>query len=70
MIKSFLKCLVFSESEKRVSDKKPAGTVSPPTGSPTPAAPPSSIRTAYLPYNLAFNVLLQCLKMVHKHTHS
>ncbi|XP_048051927.1 tuberin isoform X3 [Megalobrama amblycephala] len=51
------------ESEKRVSDKKPAGTVSPPTGSPTPAAPPSSIRTAYLPYSLAFNVLLQCLKM-------
>lgn len=51
------------ESEKRVSEKKPAGTVSPPTGSPTPAAPPSSIRTAYLPYNLAFNVLLQCLKM-------
>ncbi|CAM4470418.1 unnamed protein product [Leuciscus chuanchicus] len=51
------------ESEKRVSDKKPAGTVSPPAGSPTPAAPPSSIRTAYLPYNLAFNVLLQCLKM-------
>ncbi|XP_067261241.1 tuberin isoform X2 [Chanodichthys erythropterus] len=51
------------ESEKRVSEKKPAGTVSPPTGSPTPAAPPSSIRTAYLPYSLAFNVLLQCLKM-------
>ncbi|KAI2668108.1 Tuberin [Labeo rohita] len=51
------------ESEKRVTDKKPTGTVSPPTGSPTPAAPPSSIRTAYLPYSLAFNVLLQCLKM-------
>uniref|UniRef100_A0A672NEM5 TSC complex subunit 2 n=1 Tax=Sinocyclocheilus grahami TaxID=75366 RepID=A0A672NEM5_SINGR len=51
------------ESEKRVTDKKPTGTVSPPTGSPTPAAPPSSVRTAYLPYNLAFSVLLQCLKM-------
>uniref|UniRef100_A0A671KI70 Tuberin-like n=1 Tax=Sinocyclocheilus anshuiensis TaxID=1608454 RepID=A0A671KI70_9TELE len=51
------------ESEKRVTDKKPTGTVSPPTGSPTPAAPPSSIRTAYLPYSLAFSVLLQCLKM-------
>ncbi|XP_043096895.1 tuberin isoform X3 [Puntigrus tetrazona] len=51
------------ESEKRVTDKKPAGSVSPPTGSPTPAAPPSSVRTAYLPYSLAFNVLLQCLKM-------
>ncbi len=42
--------------------------MSPPTGSPTPAAPPSSIRTAFLPYSLAFSVLLQCLKMVHKHT--
>ncbi|KAI7811046.1 putative tuberin [Triplophysa rosa] len=51
------------ESEKRVTDKKPAGSVSPPAGSPTPVAPPSSIRTAYLPYSLAFNVLLQCLKM-------
>nr|XP_055060259.1 tuberin isoform X3 [Misgurnus anguillicaudatus] len=51
------------DSEKRVADKKPAGTVSPPAGSPTPAAPVSSVRTAYLPYNLAFNVLLQCLKM-------
>uniref|UniRef100_A0A9J7Z9N2 Tuberin n=1 Tax=Cyprinus carpio carpio TaxID=630221 RepID=A0A9J7Z9N2_CYPCA len=51
------------ESEKRVTDKKPTGTVSPPTGSPTPAAPPSSIRTACLPYSLAFSVLLQCLKM-------
>ncbi|CAM4733410.1 unnamed protein product [Leuciscus chuanchicus] len=37
-------CLVFSESEKMVSEKKPAGTVSPPTGSPTPAAPPSSVQ--------------------------
>uniref|UniRef100_A0A671PSW3 Tuberin n=1 Tax=Sinocyclocheilus anshuiensis TaxID=1608454 RepID=A0A671PSW3_9TELE len=51
------------ESEKRVTDKKPTGSVSPPTGSPTPVAPPSSIRTAYLPYSLAFSVLLQCLKM-------
>uniref|UniRef100_A0A8C2IKT0 Tuberin n=1 Tax=Cyprinus carpio TaxID=7962 RepID=A0A8C2IKT0_CYPCA len=51
------------DSEKRVTDKKPTGTVSPPTGSPTPAAPPSSIRTACLPYSLAFSVLLQCLKM-------
>ncbi|XP_026080816.1 tuberin-like isoform X3 [Carassius auratus] len=51
------------ESEKRVAEKKPTGSVSPPTGSPTPAAPPSSIRTAYLPYSLAFSVLLQCLKM-------
>ncbi|XP_060716149.1 tuberin isoform X2 [Tachysurus vachellii] len=50
-------------TEKREAEKKPAGTVSSPTGSPAPAAPPTSIRTACLPYNLAFNVLLQCLKM-------
>ncbi|XP_047659419.1 tuberin isoform X2 [Tachysurus fulvidraco] len=50
-------------TEKREAEKKPAGTVSSPTGSPAPAAPPNSIRTACLPYNLAFNVLLQCLKM-------
>ncbi|XP_066516899.1 tuberin isoform X2 [Hoplias malabaricus] len=50
-------------TEKREVEKKPAGTVSPPAGSPAPAAPPTANRTAYLPYNLAFNVLLQCLKM-------
>ncbi|XP_053085916.1 tuberin isoform X3 [Pangasianodon hypophthalmus] len=50
-------------TEKREAEKKPSGTVSSPTGSPAPAAPPSSIRTACLPYSLAFNVLLQCLKM-------
>ncbi|XP_063058708.1 tuberin [Engraulis encrasicolus] len=54
----------MGEPEKRVSEKKPAGSVSPPAGSPAPpVVPPSSIRTAYLPYNLAFTVVLQCLKM-------
>ncbi|TKS69065.1 Tuberin Tuberous sclerosis 2 protein -like protein [Collichthys lucidus] len=55
------------EPEKRVSEKKPAGSTSPPAGSPAPSnAPPASaasIRTAYLPYAPAFSVLLQCLKM-------
>ncbi|XP_055014567.1 tuberin isoform X3 [Boleophthalmus pectinirostris] len=55
------------ESEKRVSEKKPTGTTSPPAGSPAPPAPPppaaASVRTAYLPYAPAFSVLLQCLKM-------
>uniref|UniRef100_A0AAV2LL54 Tuberin n=1 Tax=Knipowitschia caucasica TaxID=637954 RepID=A0AAV2LL54_KNICA len=55
------------ESEKRVSEKKPTGSTSPPAGSPAPstaAAPVATyIRTAYLPYALAFTVLLQCLKM-------
>ncbi|MCJ8748152.1 hypothetical protein PDJAM_G00161780 [Pangasius djambal] len=50
-------------TEKREAEKKPTGTVSSPTGSPAPAAPPTSIRTACLPYSLAFSVLLQCLKM-------
>ncbi|KAF4075380.1 hypothetical protein AMELA_G00234040 [Ameiurus melas] len=50
-------------TEKREAEKKPPGTVSSPTGSPAPAAPPTSIRTACLPYSLAFSVLLQCLKM-------
>ncbi|XP_029354327.1 tuberin isoform X2 [Echeneis naucrates] len=55
------------EPEKRVIEKKPTCSTSPPAGSPAPstAPPPSaaSIRSAYLPYAPAFNVLLQCLKM-------
>ncbi|XP_033479288.1 tuberin isoform X2 [Epinephelus lanceolatus] len=55
------------EPEKRVAEKKPAGSTSPPAGSPAPAAAPpaatASIRSAYLPYAPAFSVLLQCLKM-------
>ncbi|XP_034543389.1 tuberin [Notolabrus celidotus] len=55
------------EPEKRVSEKKPAGSTSPPAGSPAPPAAPSasaaSSRSAYLPYAPAFSVLLQCLKM-------
>ncbi|KPP69040.1 tuberin-like [Scleropages formosus] len=53
----------MGEPEKRASEKKPAGTVSPPAGSPAPAAQPASIRTACLPYSLAFCTLLQCLKL-------
>ncbi|XP_072318381.1 tuberin isoform X2 [Eucyclogobius newberryi] len=57
------------ESEKRVTEKKPTGSTSPPAGSPAPLAPlapapaAASVRTAYLPYAPAFGVLLQCLKM-------
>uniref|UniRef100_A0AAX7USW7 Tuberin n=1 Tax=Astatotilapia calliptera TaxID=8154 RepID=A0AAX7USW7_ASTCA len=57
----------IGEPEKRVGEKKPAGSTSPPAGSPAPpAAPPSSAastRSAYLSYSPAFSVLLQCLKM-------
>uniref|UniRef100_A0A3B3YMI3 Tuberin n=1 Tax=Poecilia mexicana TaxID=48701 RepID=A0A3B3YMI3_9TELE len=56
------------EPEKRVCDKKPSGSISPPAGGPAPAAaaPPgsaASIRSTCLPYAPAFSVLLQCLKM-------
>ncbi|KAM8842478.1 tuberin isoform 1-T2 [Synchiropus picturatus] len=55
------------EAEKRPSEKIAAGLTSPPAGGPAPsaAAPTATaqIRTAHLPYSLAFNVLLQCLKM-------
>uniref|UniRef100_A0A665UAP9 Tuberin n=1 Tax=Echeneis naucrates TaxID=173247 RepID=A0A665UAP9_ECHNA len=57
----------YCDPEKRVIEKKPTCSTSPPAGSPAPstAPPPSaaSIRSAYLPYAPAFNVLLQCLKM-------
>uniref|UniRef100_A0AAY4EA27 Tuberin n=1 Tax=Denticeps clupeoides TaxID=299321 RepID=A0AAY4EA27_9TELE len=53
----------YCDPEKRPAEKKPSGSVSPPAGSPAPPAQPSSIRTAHLPYSLAFGVLLQCLKM-------
>ncbi|XP_026115662.1 uncharacterized protein LOC113094166 isoform X2 [Carassius auratus] len=42
-------CLVFSESEKRVTDKKPTGKVSPPTGSPTPELRPHQCNTTQWP---------------------
>ncbi|XP_074867240.1 tuberin isoform X8 [Carettochelys insculpta] len=50
------------EPEKRVSEKKPAGTLSPPSGSPSVSSQNGSIRMGYLPYSLLFRVLLQCLK--------
>uniref|UniRef100_H3D990 Tuberin n=1 Tax=Tetraodon nigroviridis TaxID=99883 RepID=H3D990_TETNG len=54
------------EPEKRGSEKKAAGSTSPPVGSPAPPPAPSSsgsVRSAYLPYAPAYSVLLQCLKM-------
>ncbi|XP_025064038.1 tuberin isoform X10 [Alligator sinensis] len=50
------------EPEKRTSDKKPAGTLSPPSGSPSVSSQNASIRVGHLPYSLLFGVLLQCLK--------
>ncbi|XP_034781714.2 tuberin-like [Acipenser ruthenus] len=54
----------LGEQEKRTSEKKPPGTVSPSAGSPTPSTQTSSlIRMGYLPFSLAFGLLLQCLKL-------
>uniref|UniRef100_A0A8C3SQM6 Tuberin n=1 Tax=Chelydra serpentina TaxID=8475 RepID=A0A8C3SQM6_CHESE len=50
------------EPEKRTSEKKPAGTLSPPSGSPSVSSQNATIRMGYLPYSLLFRVLLQCLK--------
>ncbi|XP_068103396.1 tuberin [Hyperolius riggenbachi] len=47
------------ESEKRSADKKPAGTLSPPSGSPSLSGCP---RMGHIPFSLAFGLFLQCLK--------
>ncbi|NXY87627.1 TSC2 protein, partial [Alcedo cyanopectus] len=52
----------FVEAEKRAAEKKPAGTLSPPSGSPSVPSQNAAIRVGYLPYSMVFSVLLQCLK--------
>ncbi|NXG46289.1 TSC2 protein, partial [Psilopogon haemacephalus] len=52
----------FVETEKRSSEKKPAGTLSPPSGSPSVPSQNATIRVGHLPYSMVFGVLLQCLK--------
>uniref|UniRef100_A0A8C6ZYF6 Tuberin n=1 Tax=Nothoprocta perdicaria TaxID=30464 RepID=A0A8C6ZYF6_NOTPE len=52
----------FVEAEKRTSEKKPAGTLSPPSGSPSVPSQNATIRIGHLPYSMVFGVLLQCLK--------
>ncbi|XP_068279401.1 tuberin isoform X7 [Nyctibius grandis] len=52
----------FVEAEKRASEKKPTGTLSPPSGSPSVPSQNATIRVGHLPYSMVFNVLLQCLK--------
>uniref|UniRef100_A0A8B9VBT6 TSC complex subunit 2 n=1 Tax=Anas zonorhyncha TaxID=75864 RepID=A0A8B9VBT6_9AVES len=46
----------------RASEKKPTGTLSPPSGSPSVPSQNTTIRIGYLPYSMVFGVLLQCLK--------
>ncbi|XP_029433255.1 tuberin isoform X4 [Rhinatrema bivittatum] len=50
------------EPEKKAAERKPPGTLSPPSGSPSVPSQGSGLRMAYLPYSLVFGVLLQCLK--------
>ncbi|NXW04971.1 TSC2 protein, partial [Fregetta grallaria] len=52
----------FVEPEKRASEKKPTGTLSPPSGSPSVPSQNATIRIGHLPYSMVFGVLLQCLK--------
>ncbi|NXN14890.1 TSC2 protein, partial [Indicator maculatus] len=52
----------FVETEKRSSEKKPAGALSSPSGSPSVPSQSVTIRVGHLPYSMVFGVLLQCLK--------
>ncbi|XP_035751809.1 tuberin isoform X1 [Egretta garzetta] len=52
----------FVEAEKRAAEKKPTGTLSPPSGSPSVPSQNATIRIGHLPYSMVFGVLLQCLK--------
>ncbi|KAL9835349.1 LOW QUALITY PROTEIN: tuberin-like [Geothlypis trichas] len=52
----------FVEAEKRTSEKKPPGTLSPPSGSPSVPSQGGTVRVGHLPYSMVFGVLLQCLK--------
>nr|DBA19310.1 TPA: hypothetical protein GDO54_015168 [Pyxicephalus adspersus] len=51
-----------SEPEKRPPDRKAAGTLSPPSGSPSLSSQSGCPRLGCLPFSLAFGVILQCLK--------
>uniref|UniRef100_A0A8D0FRJ1 TSC complex subunit 2 n=1 Tax=Strix occidentalis caurina TaxID=311401 RepID=A0A8D0FRJ1_STROC len=46
----------------RASEKKPTGTLSPPSGSPSVPSQNATVRVGHLPYSMVFGVLLQCLK--------
>uniref|UniRef100_A0A8U7NC85 Tuberin n=1 Tax=Corvus moneduloides TaxID=1196302 RepID=A0A8U7NC85_CORMO len=52
----------FVEADKRASEKKPPGTLSPPSGSPSVPSQGATVRVGHLPYSMVFGVLLQCLK--------
>lgn len=60
----FFSLSLCREAEKRAAEKKPAGTLSPPSGSPSVPSQSTTIRVGHLPYSMVFGVLLQCLKQV------
>ncbi|XP_041433450.1 tuberin isoform X4 [Xenopus laevis] len=55
-------CESTNEQEKRAAERKPAGTLSPPSGSPSVPSQTVVPRMGFLPFSLAFGVILQCLK--------
>ncbi|XP_066432658.1 tuberin isoform X2 [Eleutherodactylus coqui] len=55
-------CESVSDSEKRAVDRKSPGTLSPPAGSPSLSSQSTSPRMGFLPFSLAFGIILQCLK--------
>ncbi|KAE8578952.1 hypothetical protein XENTR_v10023848 [Xenopus tropicalis] len=55
-------CESVNEQEKRAAERKPAGTLSPPSGSPSVPSQTVAPRMGFLPFSLAFGVILQCLK--------
>ncbi|KAE8579001.1 hypothetical protein XENTR_v10023871 [Xenopus tropicalis] len=55
-------CESVNEQEKRAAERKPAGTLSPPSGSPSVPSQTVTPRMGFLPFSLAFGVILQCLK--------
>ncbi|KAM3917112.1 tuberin isoform 2-T2 [Leptodactylus fuscus] len=55
-------CESVMESEKRAADRKSSGTLSPPSGSPSLTSQSGSPRMGFLPFSLAFGVILQCLR--------
>ncbi|XP_040212417.1 tuberin isoform X3 [Rana temporaria] len=55
-------CESVIEPEKRPPERKPAGTLSPPSGSPSLSSQGGCPRLGCLHFSLAFGVILQCLK--------
>ncbi|XP_015271085.1 PREDICTED: tuberin [Gekko japonicus] len=53
---------IVSTASQEEPEKKPAGALSPPSGSPSLPPQSTTLRIGHLPYSLLFGVILQCLK--------